>query len=115
MSGVALSRLLTLEGPEAVPDGTGGQSRAWVALGTVWAAVRAGPGREAGGRLRGDLPRALQNFRVVVRAAPVGDPARPRPDQRFREGARIFHILAVAEDDPAGRYLTCHVREEGAA
>ena len=37
---------------------------------------------------------------------------RPRPDQRLREGARIFTILAVTERDPEGRFLTCITREE---
>lgn len=46
--------------------------------------------------------------RVTVRAV-----ARPKPGQRFREGSRVFAILAVAERDPAGRYLTCFCREEG--
>jgi hypothetical protein len=37
---------------------------------------------------------------------------RPRPDQRLREGARIFTILAVGDSDPTGRYLTCFTQEE---
>jgi len=50
--------------------------------------------------------------RITVRAAPVGHAMRPRPEQRFREGARIFRITAVAEGDLRGRYLTCFVEEE---
>jgi head-tail adaptor len=42
----------------------------------------------------------------------VGSDRRPRPDQRFREGARLFRILAVAEADAQGLYLTCFAREE---
>ncbi len=110
-----MGRLLELQAPQVVPDGAGGQQRDWVTLGTLWAHVRAGPGRELGARAGGEVTRALQSFRVVVRSAPVGDPARPAPDQRFREGTRVFVIIAVAEDDPGGRYLTCHVREEVAA
>ena len=49
---------------------------------------------------------------VLVRGAPVGSAARPRPEQRLREGERIFDILTVTEHDPAGRYLEI-VAEEG--
>ncbi len=50
-----------------------------------------------------------------MRAAPIGAPSRPRPDQRFREGARIFRIHSVTERDDQGRYLTCFATEEVAA
>ena len=55
---------------------------------------------------------SAMGYRITVRAAPVGAPSRPRPDQRFREGARVFRILAVAERDAVGRYLTCFAEEE---
>jgi head-tail adaptor len=51
--------------------------------------------------------------RITVRGAPVGAEQRPRPDQRFRDGSRLFRILAVTERDAAGRYLLCFAREEG--
>lgn len=51
-------------------------------------------------------------FRIFLRAAPQASPQRPRPDQRLREGARIFRILAVSEADAAGAFLICHAREE---
>ncbi len=51
-------------------------------------------------------------YKIVVRGAPFGDPARPMAEQRFRDGDRIFTIEAVAERDPEGRYLTCFVQEE---
>ena len=49
---------------------------------------------------------------VTVRGAPVGDPARPLPQQRFREGARVYQIQSVAEQDAQGRYLACLTHEE---
>jgi hypothetical protein len=49
---------------------------------------------------------------IVVRAAPPEDGRRPRPDQRFRDGARIYRILAVREFGPEARYLTCIAEEE---
>jgi hypothetical protein len=42
----------------------------------------------------------------------VGHPARPVPEQRFREGSRVFHIRSVAEADPEARYLVCMADEE---
>jgi len=46
-----------------------------------------------------------------VRGAPVGAASRPRPDQRFREGDRVFAILAVSEFDATGRWLECWAEE----
>ena len=104
-----LSRQLVLEAPERVSDGAGGYSTQWTALGTLWAEVSARTGRE---REVEGAQAALTGYRIVVRGAPVGDPARPRPEQRFREGSRVYRILAVAERDQAGRYLTCYAEEE---
>ena len=50
--------------------------------------------------------------RTSRRAAPVGSPQRPKPAQRFREGARLYAIRAVAEQDSRGRYLVCFADEE---
>ena len=106
---VSLSRKLLLEARERVPDGSGGFGTVWQPLGTLWGDVEAMGGREdfIGGR-----PRARAKLRILVRAAPVGAPSRPQADQRLREGARIFNILAVAEHDAAGRYLQI-IAEEG--
>jgi head-tail adaptor len=106
-----LSRPLTLEGPERVADDSGGFSVIWTGLGTLWAEVVSGAGREAsvtGARL------SRVPVRIIVRSAPYGAPSRPKPDQRFREGARTYTILAVTERDPQGHYLTCHAIEEEA-
>lgn len=107
-----LTRQLLLEAPVRTPDGAGGYALGWTGLGLLWADMRAGPAREAAG-----IGTALSKvtYRITVRAAPVGDPSRPVPDQRFRDGARIFRILTVAEADPAGRYLVCQTEEEVAA
>ena len=104
-----LNRPLVLEQAVSLPDGAGGQSVTWQALGTLWAELRAGAGRE---RLGPIAPEGQMAFRAYVRAAPPGSPQRPRPDQRLREGARIFTILAVAEADPTGAWLVCALREE---
>ncbi|MCM2561034.1 head-tail adaptor protein [Lutimaribacter sp. EGI FJ00015] len=110
MSGrLNLTRALTLETPVEAPDGAGGLTRSWVGLGTLWAEVVARTGREREGD---GAQMSLTGYRITVRAAPVGSTTRPRPEQRFREGSRVFRIMAVAERDPRGRYLTCFAQEE---
>ena len=104
-----LNRALVLEGVERAPDGAGGFTEVWTALGTLWAEVLPGSGSDTLGeeRMLSAVP-----YRVTVRGAPVGAAARPRAGQRFREGTRLFLIQAVTERDPQGRYLTCFSREE---
>ncbi|MCB2110652.1 head-tail adaptor protein [Albidovulum sp.] len=104
-----LNRRLTLEEAQRLPDGAGGQTLSWVALGTLWARLDPGTGRERAGEFAtlSSVP-----YRITVRAAPQGAPSRPKPDQRFRDGARIFRILAVTEDDAGAHYLTCFAQEE---
>jgi head-tail adaptor len=105
----ALNRPMALEEAQVTPDGAGGHALTWVTLGTHWTELRPGSGRE----LRGEIvPEGHMLFRVFLRAAPQGSPQRPRPDQRFREGARKFFILTVSEADPLGAFLVCHAREE---
>jgi head-tail adaptor len=108
-AGVKLRRRLVLEERELAPDGAGGFATAWRPLGTVWAEVEPRAGREdlIGGRVV-----ARMKYRMLLRAAPVDAPSRPRPEQRLREGARVFNILTVAEHDPAGRWLEI-IAEEG--
>lgn len=105
---VRLSRRLVLEARESVPDGSGGHAVSWRALGVLWADVAARAGRED---FVGARPLARTRYRIVVRGAPVGAPSRPRPDQRLREGRRVFDILTVAERDPDGRFLEIQAEE----
>jgi head-tail adaptor len=109
MSAPQLSRKLVLEAPLRTPDGAGGYAQGWTAVGTVWAEVLAGTGREAAG-VGTAVSRVV--YRITLRAAPVGSVQRPMPDQRFREGARVFRVLSVAERDAGGRYLVCQTEEE---
>jgi len=110
MSPPDLSRRLTLEERRQTPDGAGGFVEDWAPLGTLWAEIDARSGREAG--LRPAAAVSLSRLRITVRGAPVGDPARPKPDQRFREGGRIYSIRAVTEADGHARYLICFADEE---
>jgi len=110
MSGtVHLNRKLVLEDPVRVVDGAGGHTETWTVLGTLWASVKAGAGREYASQF---VTLSKVTYRIIVRAAPDGTPERPKPDQRFVEGARVFRILAVSEHDSRGHYLMCHAREE---
>lgn len=104
-----LNRRLTLEAPEHAGDGAGGFTENWTVLGVIWAEVIARTGGEA---TQSGAPLSDVSYRIIVRAAPLGHIQRPTADQRFRDGARMFRIKAVAETDPEGRYLTCFVNEE---
>jgi len=104
-----LNRKLVLEAPVPVNDNAGGQRVIWQALGTLWAEIKAGTGNERAGEF---VTLATVPYRITVRGAAAESPRRPRPEQRFREGARVFRILAVTEADPEGHYLTCFAREE---
>ena len=109
MKQLNLNRKLVLEDPQRVPDDAGGFATDWQPLGTVWASISPGTGRE---RALHQLPRSHVPLRVFVRAAPVASPSRPVAGQRFREGSRIYNINAVTEKDQSGRYLLCHADEE---
>lgn len=104
----SLTRRLVLEQRENQPDGSGGFSVAWQELGTIWASVSPQMGREdfVAGQVHARI-----RYKIVVRSAPFGAPSRPRPDQRFREGDRIFNILAVADAGPDGKYLEVYSEE----
>ena len=112
MSAPVLNRPLVLEAPERLADGAGGFTLTWTALGTLWAEVVPGSGREAAGV---EVTTAQVPYRITTRAAPIGSSQRPKAEQRLRDGARIFTILAVSERDARGQYLTCFAREEVSA
>jgi head-tail adaptor len=109
MSTPNLTRKLVLEAPQNLPDGAGGFSLNWTPLGTLWGEVRSGAGSEARGI---EVVFASVPYRITVRAAPFGAASRPKPEQRLRDGARVFTILAVSERDTDGQFLTCFAREE---
>ena len=88
MTGIpVLNRRLQLEAPQRTPDGAGGFTETWAAIGTLWAAFEPGSGGERDGD---QLTLSRVPYRIIVRGAPVGAPSRPRPEQRFREaGGRV--------------------------
>jgi len=109
MSGPRLTSKLVLERLEAVPDGSGGMHESWVALGVLWGEVKPRSGREAVGEA-GQV--SVTGFRILVRGVPQGHSARPLPEQRVRDAARVFRINSVTEADPGGRFLICLCDEE---
>ena len=106
---VHLNRKLVLEAADQQPDGAGGFSENWAPVGVLWADIRAGIGRE---RAVTGVTLATVAYRVIVRAAPHGAASRPMAGQRFRDGARLFRILAVSDGDRTARYLECFTSEE---
>ena len=107
-----LNRLLALEAPQRVPDGSGGFTEIWVELGKLWAEITPRSGRETAGAA---MPLARVPLKIVVRGAPVGSDARPKPEQRFRDGTRVFRIEAVTEHVRDARFLVCFAEEEQVA
>ncbi len=104
-----LNRKLTLEEPVRTADGAGGFVQTWTPLGVVWGEIRTGTGREAADVA---APVSRVSAAITIRAAPFGAPSRPRPEQRFREGAQIWRILSVSLMDAAPQYLTCQAIQE---
>jgi head-tail adaptor len=109
----SLNRRLVLEEPQKVSDGAGGFTEVWIALGVLWAEIRAGTGSER--ETAGLVTVSTVPYRITVRGAPYGAPSRPKPDQRLRDGDRLFRIMAVTEREPSGMYLECFAREEVSA
>ncbi|MCI4661462.1 MAG: head-tail adaptor protein [Neomegalonema sp.] len=103
---------LTLETQLDAPDLGGGWDRRWVALGKHFASIQSASGQESA---IGSQQAQRITHRITLRASPYGAQARPRADQRFRAGPRIFDIKAVFERDAMGRHLTCLVEEIGPA
>lgn len=104
-----LNRNLVLEAQERVSDGSGGYAIVWQPLGNLWAQITARTGRETA---QAGAPISAMSYKILVRAAPFGAPDRPKPEQRFREGERLYLIQAVAEEDSGGHYIACFATEE---
>lgn len=104
-----LNRPLVLEERARTPDGAGGYTEVWSALGTLWGELKARSGGETG---EDHATMSKAQYRITVRAAPHGAASRPKADQRFRDGARVFLIQAVVEAGTEGRFLACHAVEE---
>ncbi|HEY0274551.1 MAG TPA: head-tail adaptor protein [Paenirhodobacter sp.] len=89
MSRPRLNRLLTLEEAARSPDDGGGHRLSWQVLGQLWAEVTPGTGVERAGEF---VTLASVPFQIVVRAAPVGSPSRPRPEHKKQ---KVYYIYAT--------------------
>lgn len=103
------NRPLVLEAQVRASDGAGGFSETWGTVGSLWAEVAPGSGRDVAGV---EVTLASVPLRITVRGARLGSTQRPLAGQRFRDGTRLFPILAVSERDADGLYLVCFAREE---
>lgn len=103
-----LRHRLTLEALASGPDAAGGWIESWTPIAAHFAAIRPASGAEV---RSGSQQAQRVTHRILVRAAPESGAVRPRADQRFRAGARIFDIKAVFERDGRGRLLTCLCEE----
>ncbi|MEM6618561.1 MAG: head-tail adaptor protein [Pseudomonadota bacterium] len=100
---------LRLEERQRVADGAGGFSETWVLRGNLWGDVVVRGVSEADAAA-GEFSRV--RYRITLRGAQEGDPARPRVGDRLVSGSRIFDVEAVTEKDATGRYLVAWAREE---
>jgi SPP1 family predicted phage head-tail adaptor len=85
----SLRERLLLEQPVRTPDGGGGASLAWETVAELWAHVRPISGDE---RLRHDQLSGHLTHEVWIRFR-----AGVVPAMRFRQGARIYEVVAVLE------------------
>ncbi len=99
-----LRETLVLEAPQETEDGQGGVVRVFVTAATLKARIepQGGDTRDREGRIT-----QVNRLRVTVRAFPGLTAA-----NRFRQGERLFRILAIQNADRLGRYLICQCEEE---
>jgi len=97
-----LRERFTLEQPARAADGGGGASITWETVTELWAHVRPLTGDE---RLAHDQLAGRLTHQVWIRYRPGIVPA-----MRFRQGARIYEIVAVLEAKRRA-YLECLCEE----
>jgi SPP1 family predicted phage head-tail adaptor len=98
----SLRERLALEQPVRTSDGGGGASISWQPVAELWAHVRPITGDE---RLEHDQLAGRLTHQVWVRHRPEVAPA-----MRFRQGTRIYEIVAVL-DTPHRTHLKCLCEE----
>jgi SPP1 family predicted phage head-tail adaptor len=98
-----LRHRLTLEEVDRVSDAGGGFTESWVELAELWADLRpvSGGERVEADRLTGHVSHEVS---LRYRADVV-------PAMRFREGSRVFHILAAIDVGERHRWLKCSCEE----
>ena len=98
-----LRHRLVLEAPVETADGAGGVTRSFATVTTLWAAIV--PASARGGVIADDVG-ATVTHRIVIRSGPD-----VTTRHRLREGARIFRILALRDQDGSGRFIEIQAEE----
>jgi SPP1 family predicted phage head-tail adaptor len=99
----ALRHRLVLEQPVEAPDSAGGVTRSYATVTTLWAAVV--PVTARGDVVAEELG-ATVTHRIVIRSGPD-----VTTRHRLREGARIFRIRALRDQDGSGRFMEINAEE----
>jgi SPP1 family predicted phage head-tail adaptor len=98
-----LRHRLTLEEPVESPDGTGGVTRTYQTLATLWAKVEPVSSRE---QIVASAPGATITHRIVIRRR---DDVTTR--HRLRLGMRVYRIVTLREADGSGRFTEISAQE----
>jgi SPP1 family predicted phage head-tail adaptor len=94
---------LVLEQPVETPDGAGGVTRGYATVTTLWAAVKPVAAR---GEVVADAFSGSVTHHILIRRGPD-----VTTRHRLRDGARIFRIVALRDQDGTGRFLEIHAQE----
>jgi SPP1 family predicted phage head-tail adaptor len=94
---------LVLEQPVESADGAGGVTRSYTSVATLWASVSPVSAR---GEVAADDLGAEVTHQIVIRFR-----ADMTTRHRLREGARIFVIAALRDQDGSGRFLEIEAQE----
>lgn len=98
-----LNHRLVLEQPVETADGAGGVTRSYQAVTTLWAALTPASAR---GAVEAARLGANVTHHIVIRSGPE-----LTTRHRFREGTRIFRIVALREQDERGRFVEISAEE----
>jgi SPP1 family predicted phage head-tail adaptor len=99
----SMRRRLTLEAPARIGDEAGSATTTWSSLGDVWGALTPRSGREIADAdgLSARIDHELEiRWRNDITAT-----------MRFRDGATVYVVHAVKDDDTRRRRLICLVEE----
>jgi SPP1 family predicted phage head-tail adaptor len=98
-----LTRRLTLQAPVETADGAGGSMRAYADVTTLWAKVE--PVSARTDIIAADAG-ATVTHRIVIRRGPD-----ITTRHRLLEGARIYRVVAVRDEDSSRRFRVIHAEE----
>ena len=98
-----LNQRLVLETATETPDGAGGSVRSFAVTATVWAAVTPIAARDV---ILAAAAGVTVTHQIIAR---TGLDITTR--DRFTQGARVFRIVTVREQDSVGRFLVIEAEE----